>query len=278
MLVNRDEGQGVGFWGAVPAGTTLSFTEEGRVLLDATDVTSIAYAWKGACFAEEAALRPARFRLRWSGRESGTSRALCGIRRRPMRSAPPSSFPHAGDSLPMPTISVGETRFALLRSGSALLTSRPRSSGAGRPRRAASGGRVPRPVGLRARAVGSTSDCRGRVAGWHERSAVPRHRVDSEAIRGADARRCGRTRDAGTGRVRRQPLPAGWRADGCEVPGRAVGARPRGARLRGRRRSSARGWAPSCGACRRKRKRRDRGDRRCRSVSPRRRPSGPASR
>ena len=51
MLVNRDEGHGVGFSGAVPNGGLLVFNEEGRVLLGAADVTSQAFAWKGACFA-----------------------------------------------------------------------------------------------------------------------------------------------------------------------------------------------------------------------------------
>ena len=51
MIVNRDEGHGVGYASSVPAGSELVFTEEGRVLLDNSDVTSFAFAWKGACFA-----------------------------------------------------------------------------------------------------------------------------------------------------------------------------------------------------------------------------------
>ena len=111
MLVNRDEGHGVGFVGAVPSGTTLSFTEEGRVMLDSADVTSMAYAWKGACFADGTALRPADFVFDGPGVDAA-HRAVFA------QSTPPGAldsgfaFPHAGDSLPMPGISVGETRFA----------------------------------------------------------------------------------------------------------------------------------------------------------------------
>ena len=111
MLVNRDEGHGVGFVGAVPSGTTLSFTEEGRVMLDSADVTSMAYAWKGACFADGASLRPADFVFDGPGVDPA-HRAVFA------ESTPAGAldaafvFPHAGDSLPMPGISVGETRFA----------------------------------------------------------------------------------------------------------------------------------------------------------------------
>ena len=111
MLVNRDEGHGVGFIDAVPAGTTLSFTEEGRVLLDSTDVTSMAYVWKGACFADATAIRPTDFFF-------DSPSVNPAQRARFVESTPPGAigssfvFPHAGDGLPMPGIAVGETRFA----------------------------------------------------------------------------------------------------------------------------------------------------------------------
>jgi hypothetical protein len=111
MLVNRDEGHGVGFLGAVPSGAMLSFTEEGRVLLESADVTSMAYAWKGACFAENASRRPADFVFDGPG--------VSPARRARFAESTPAGaldagfvFPHAGDSLPMPGIAVGETRFA----------------------------------------------------------------------------------------------------------------------------------------------------------------------
>ncbi len=112
MVVNRDEGHGVGFVGSVPPGQTLVFTEEGRALLDGADVTSLAYAWQGGCFAGTdldpkrdfvfdgpallAEQRPARF----------------------VTTVPPgaldreASFPHSGQSLTMPGIAVGTTRLA----------------------------------------------------------------------------------------------------------------------------------------------------------------------
>ena len=121
MLVNRDEGHGVGFNGAVPAGLELVFNEDGRVLLDSADVTPSAYAWQGACFADAStpdvadavfqgsvpdltanpAARPATFVVTVpAGPAGGTV-----LDRE-------ASFPSAGASLPMPGIGVGVTRLA----------------------------------------------------------------------------------------------------------------------------------------------------------------------
>jgi len=111
MLVNRDEGHGVGFTGAVPPGTTVSFTEEGRVLLDSTDVTSMAYAWKGACFADATAVRPTDFFFD-SPSVNPDQLARFVVSTPPGAMASSFAFPHAGDGLPMPGIAVGETRFA----------------------------------------------------------------------------------------------------------------------------------------------------------------------
>ncbi len=112
MLVNRDEGHGVGYAGTVEAGKTLVFTEEGRALLDGADVTSFAYAWQGACFAGEDASAEADFVFAGEGVDP---------RRKPARFAlatpagaldREASFPSAGASLPMPGIAVGQTRLA----------------------------------------------------------------------------------------------------------------------------------------------------------------------
>jgi hypothetical protein len=111
MLVNRDEGHGVGFSGAVPNGVTLSFSEEGRVLLDGADVTSLAYAFRGGCFADGAAARPSDFVF--DGPSANPERRARFAVSSPAGALGGSfTFPHAGDSLPMPGISVGETRFA----------------------------------------------------------------------------------------------------------------------------------------------------------------------
>ena len=80
-------------------------------MLGSSDVTAYAYAWLGACFANEgdspnrsfvfAESDPAEFRS-----------ATFAV------STPPDAlntdfvFPHAGDGIPMPGIEVGETRFA----------------------------------------------------------------------------------------------------------------------------------------------------------------------
>ena len=111
MLVNRDEGHGVGFSGTVPSGVRLNFSEEGRVTIDGADVTSMCYAWRGACFADNTALRPAD--ALFDGPNVAPER-----RARFAEASPAGAisadfvFPHAGESLPMPSIAVGETRFA----------------------------------------------------------------------------------------------------------------------------------------------------------------------
>lgn len=110
MVVNRDEGHGVGYAGAVPSGSQLVFTEEGRVLLDNSDVTSFAYAWKGACFAGTD-LRHTDFVF--GGPGVAPERSARFVETTPAGALDPGFvFPHSGVSLPMPGIDIGETRFA----------------------------------------------------------------------------------------------------------------------------------------------------------------------
>jgi hypothetical protein len=112
MLVNRDEGHGIGYIREVPADKTLVFTEEGRVRLDGTDVTPFAFAWQGACFAN-AGDAPERSFL-FAGEGVPPSRAAQFAVSTPAGALETDfAFPHAGDSLPMPGIAVGETRLAL---------------------------------------------------------------------------------------------------------------------------------------------------------------------
>ena len=82
----------------------LKFTEEGRVFLEDDDVTANAYAWKGACFAGSDR-RPADFVF-----DDPDSKFAVAF---PDNALDPGFvFPHAGESLPMPGIAVGETRMA----------------------------------------------------------------------------------------------------------------------------------------------------------------------
>src|SRR4029079_4010714 len=106
LLVNRDEGHGVGFDGTVPSNSVLVFDESGRVTLDGTDVTSFAYAFRGATFADAAAPDTAH---------DATFDDLDV----PYVQATPEGaldrefvFPHAGESIPMPGVAIGVTRFA----------------------------------------------------------------------------------------------------------------------------------------------------------------------
>jgi len=122
MVVNRDEGHGVGYAGAVPPSEMLRFTEEGRVFLEDTDVTANAYAWKGACFAGSDA-HPTDFVF-----DGPTTTFAVAFPEHALDSD--FVFPHAGESLPMPGIAVGVTRFAYFAhtafySGTRRVTPRP---------------------------------------------------------------------------------------------------------------------------------------------------------
>jgi hypothetical protein len=86
------------------------FTEEGLVFLDEGDVSTIAYSWKGACFADSAPHArdfvfdgpgvPAKFRATFA-----ESIPVDGLDRGAL-------VPHASEFLTPPGINVGETRFA----------------------------------------------------------------------------------------------------------------------------------------------------------------------
>jgi hypothetical protein len=112
MLVNRDEGHGVGFDGAVPNGATLTLNEEGRALLGEDDVTSLAYAWQGACFAGEDASAEADFVFDGEGLGAQAKRARFVTMQPAAAIDREALFPSDGASLPMPGIAVGTTRFA----------------------------------------------------------------------------------------------------------------------------------------------------------------------
>jgi hypothetical protein len=114
MLVNRDAGHGVGIFAAVPDGAELVVTQDGRALLDNADFTARAYVWRGACFADESAdpfvFADAGLSVEAHDAAPRTSRFV--------EVSPPGTLdrsaqlPHAGDSLPMPSIGVGKTHFA----------------------------------------------------------------------------------------------------------------------------------------------------------------------
>lgn len=111
MVVNRDEGHGIGYAATVPASQMLIFTEEGRAMLGSSDVTAYAYAWQGACFANEGDSLNRSFLFAENGADEFRAATFAV-------STPPDAlnagfvFPHAGAGIPMPGIAVGETRFA----------------------------------------------------------------------------------------------------------------------------------------------------------------------
>jgi len=113
MLVNRDEGRGIGFAGKVADGQLLVFDEQGRVTLDGTDVTASAFAWQGACFAgdDDDPAAPRDFVL--DGPGAPADRIAKFAVAEPFDALDGSFvFPHAGDPLTVPGVGVGRTRFA----------------------------------------------------------------------------------------------------------------------------------------------------------------------
>ncbi len=112
MLVNRDEGHGVGYSRALANGEVLVFNEEGRVLLGAADVTSYAFAWKGACFAGDDAAAEADFVFDGEGLHPRYKKARFVTVTPPAGLDREASYPGDGASLPMPGIAVGITRLA----------------------------------------------------------------------------------------------------------------------------------------------------------------------
>jgi|HubBroStandDraft_3_1064219.scaffolds.fasta_scaffold03459_4 hypothetical protein len=116
MLVNRDQGRGIGFFGKVPAGKRLAFTPEGRVTLEGADVTAFAFSWQGACFAEHAdplgrPLDRHDFVLDGPGVDPAR-RAVFAVATPEGALDRDFSFPHAGAPIRMPGLGIGVTRFA----------------------------------------------------------------------------------------------------------------------------------------------------------------------
>jgi hypothetical protein len=110
MLVNRDEGRGVGIFGPVPNGSTLMFTEEGLVFLDGGDISTIAYSWQGACFADSA---PHARDFVFDGPGVSPKFRATFAEAIPADALDREAFvPHASEFLTPPGINVGETRFA----------------------------------------------------------------------------------------------------------------------------------------------------------------------
>ena len=111
MIVNCDEGRGVGWFGIVPDGKTLVFDDEGRVLLDGAAVTATAYAWEGACFADRNGARGRDFVF--DAPTDETHRPARFITTTPAGALDREAvYPHGEVALPPLTMPVGVTRYA----------------------------------------------------------------------------------------------------------------------------------------------------------------------
>ncbi len=104
LLINRDEGHGVGFAGIVPLNSVLVFDESGRVTLDGADVTSFAFAFQGATFADANAPD--------AEQDAVFDTDLFAIATPDGALDRSFAFPHSGESIPMPGVAIGVTRFA----------------------------------------------------------------------------------------------------------------------------------------------------------------------
>ncbi len=113
MLVNRDEGHGIAYAGIVPDGQTLVFAEDGHVRLEGVEVTAMAWAWKGACFAgnDDSTVRPRDFVFAGPGADPARL-ARFAVTTPAGAFSPDFAFPHAAAPIPMPGVGLGETRFA----------------------------------------------------------------------------------------------------------------------------------------------------------------------
>jgi hypothetical protein len=112
MLVNRDEGRGIGFAGKVPDGGLLIFDEAGHVTLDAVDVTSSAFCWQGAVFAANDDDPAAPRDFVFDGPDVPTERAAVFAVASPFDALDGAfTFPHAGDPMTVPGVGVGATRY-----------------------------------------------------------------------------------------------------------------------------------------------------------------------
>lgn len=114
MLVNRDEGRGIGFVGKVSDGELLIFDEAGHVTLSGADVTADAFTWKGACFAanDDDPAAPHDFVFDGPGVTDDARRAVFAVAT-PFDALDGSfAFPTAGDPLTVPGVGVGRTRYA----------------------------------------------------------------------------------------------------------------------------------------------------------------------
>jgi hypothetical protein len=114
MIVNRDEGRGVGVFGNVPAGKTLLLSEDGKAalvtkdgdnVLDSVDVTNLAFSWHGACFADADKPGEKDFTFDAARTVFATATPAGALDREFV-------FPHAGDPVESPGIGVGVTRMA----------------------------------------------------------------------------------------------------------------------------------------------------------------------
>jgi hypothetical protein len=119
MLVNRDEGRGIGWFGSVPDGQTLLLAEDGRALLDDTDVTASAYSWQGGCFAlpgstDDDLIIKRDFVFDGPGLDASEHARVArfAVALPPGALDREAAFPHGRDPVEAPGIGVGTTRLA----------------------------------------------------------------------------------------------------------------------------------------------------------------------
>ncbi|HTG33686.1 MAG TPA: hypothetical protein VLB76_12230 [Thermoanaerobaculia bacterium] len=114
MLVNRDEGRGIGYLGMVPAGKELLFTADGNVELDGEDASDLAWSWHGACFATAGADTSQDFVFDGPGLTPVQQARIARFATATPAAALAGNAedPGPGGKVDVPGIEVGETRFA----------------------------------------------------------------------------------------------------------------------------------------------------------------------
>ncbi|MCP4600663.1 MAG: hypothetical protein GY847_09055 [Proteobacteria bacterium] len=116
MLVNRDQGLGVGFVGTIQPEETLTISETGRMYLsgsDTVDVTGLGYSWTGACFTSKYhAKNDNDFVFEGLGRDPET-RVATFVMATPAGALDRDSlFPSGALAVDVPRVGLGMTRYA----------------------------------------------------------------------------------------------------------------------------------------------------------------------
>ncbi len=112
MIVDIDKGHGLYYADSIEDGQTITFTADGRVLLDGAEVDNKAFSFTGAVFAEDTGINEASPLEFAFCNEHGTSpHGQCGVfvKTVPVENGFSAEMPHTGGLSPAVTLAIGAT-------------------------------------------------------------------------------------------------------------------------------------------------------------------------